>query len=138
MNPYKPYSEDAFLIENETDAYSIHFRGVKYTATQNVTALGVLLFGLRPAGFNFRCKNDPAIAMQLMQHAAYILHLHANGDRHTQVGERRISNDDLQAWIAAAVDLAPDSESAGFVGQCIQEALGPWALCSDEEWLSRK
>jgi hypothetical protein len=57
--PSEPYSEDALLIESEADHYSVWFRGIDYKSTDDVTALGVLLFGLRPAGFNFRCIGDP-------------------------------------------------------------------------------
>nr|WP_315232436.1 hypothetical protein [uncultured Albidiferax sp.] len=134
MKPYEPHKEEAFLIETTPRRFAIKFRGVQYPESINDTALGVLLFGLRPSGFNFRCINDPAAAMHLMQHVAYILlHLHANGDRFTQTGERRISLEDLHRWTALAVDLAPDADSAVFVRKCIDEALGPYAYLGDSE-----
>ena len=138
MKPYQPYAEEAFFVETEPDMYAIKFRGVQYAATKNLTALGVLLFGLRPAGFNFRCIHDPESAVHLAQHAAYILHLHANGDRHTRSGERRISDEDLRAWIASAIGLAPDADTAAFVLKCLEQALGPWAMYSDAEMLKRR
>lgn len=138
MKPYKAYLEDAFLVEITAGHYAIKFRGVQYRDTHNETALGVLLFGLRPSGFNFCCINDSTTVMHLMQHAAYILHLHANEDRFTIAGERRISQEELQRWIALAVDLAPDTESAAFVRKCIDEALGPYAYLGDRELLALK
>lgn len=138
MKPYTPYKEEAFLIEITSGHYAIKFRGVQYHDTTNETALGVLLFGLRPSGFNFRCIHDSAGGMHWMQHAAYILHLHANGDRYTQTGERRIALEELHQWIALAVELAPNSESAAFVRKCIDETLGPYAYLGDREWLARK
>ena len=138
MKPGERYKEEAFLIETTPGHYAIKFRGVQYRDSTSETALGVLLFGLRPSGFNFRCTTDPAVTMHLMQHAAYILHLHANGDRFMNTGERRISLEDLHRWIALAVDLAPDADSAVFVRQCIDEALGPYAYLGDSEWLALK
>jgi hypothetical protein len=132
MKPYQPYKEDAFFTECALRRYAITFRGVQYRDTTNETALGVLLFGLRPAGFNFHCKSDPSAVMHLAQHAAYILHLHANGERFVE-RQRRISDDDLRRWVALAVDLAPDVDSAEFVRQCIDHALGPFAYLGDEE-----
>ena len=76
--------------------------------------------------------------MHLMQHDAYILHLHANGDRFTQTGERSIALEDLHRWVAMAVDLAPDADSAMFVRICIDEVLGPHAYLGDSEWLALK
>ena len=133
MKPYQPYIDDAFLIEGDTDTYAIKFRGVQYRDTADVTALGALLFGLRPAGFDYRCKSDPEIAMRLMQNAAYILHFHANNDRFVPTGERRIDDEELRDWVARAVELAPDEESATFVRKCVDETLGPYAYLSDEE-----
>lgn len=138
IKPYERYKEEAFLIETTPRHYAIKFRGVQYRDSTSETALGVLLFGLRPSGFNFRCINDPAATMHLMQHSAYILHLHANGDRFTKTGERRMSLDDLHRWVAMAVDLAPDAESAVFVRTCLDEALGPYAYLGDSEWLALK
>jgi hypothetical protein len=135
--PYLPYREDAFLIESAADTYAVKFKGVQYRETIDLTALGVLLFGLRPAGYHFRCKHDPVIAMHLTQRAAYMLHLHANGDRYTRTGERRIEGDDLLDWVARAVGLAPDADSAAFVRKCIDEALGPYAYSSDAELADR-
>ena len=68
-----------------------------------------------------------------MQRAAYVLHLHANGDRFKSTGERRISHEELRRWVALAVNLAPDSESAAFVRKCLDEALGPYAFLSDSD-----
>jgi hypothetical protein len=138
MKPYEPYKEEAFLVETEPDRYAILFRGIDYKFTDDVTALGVLLFGLRPAGFNFRCIGDPCVAMHLMQHAAHILHLHANGDRHTADGSRRISEADLSKWVESAADLAPTPDDADFVRDCVDAALGPYAYLSDEDFLLSK
>jgi hypothetical protein len=107
---------------------------VQYRESINDTALGILMFGLRPSGFNVRCSTDPAAAMRWMQRAAYILHLHASGDRFMDTGERRISLDDLHQWVALAVDLTPDADSAVFVHQCIDEALGSYTYLGDSEW----
>ena len=138
MKPYERYKDEAFLIETTPGHYVIKFRGVQYRDSANDTALGVLMFGLRPSGFNVRCSTDPAAAMHWMEHAAYTLHLHANGDRFMHTGERRISLKDLHRWVAMAVDLAPDAESAAFVRMCIDEALGPHAYLGDSEWLALK
>ena len=133
MKPYQPYKESAFLVETATNTCAVKFRGVQYRETSDITALGVLLFALRPAGLDFHGKHGLGAAMHLMQHAAYILHLHANNDRHTQTGERRIEGEDLRGWVARAVELAPDEEGATFVRKCVDEALGPYAYLSDEE-----
>lgn len=135
MKPYEPYKEEAFLIEPEQGRYAYSFRGVNFLATSDLTALGVLLFGLRPCGFNFRCVEDPRVAMHLMQHAAQVLHLHANGDRHLADGSRRISEAELAKWVESAADLAPTSDDADFVRDCVDAALGPYAYVSDEDFL---
>jgi hypothetical protein len=133
MKPYLPYREEAFFIETATNTYAVKFRGVLYRDTADLTALGVLLFGLRPAGFDYRCKSDPEISMRLMQNAAYILHFHANNDRFVPTGERRIDDEDLRDWVARAVELAPDADSTTFVRKCVDEALGPYAYLIDAE-----
>ena len=138
MKPYQPYKESAFLVETAANTCAVKFRGVHYRETSDITALGVLLFALRPAGLDFRGKHGLGAAMHLMQHAAYILHLHANNDRHTQTGERRIEGEDLRDWIARAMSLAPDAESAAFVRMCIDQALGPYAYLSDDELRMRE
>lgn len=141
MKPYEPYKEEAFLVETEPDRYAILFRGIAYKSTDDVTALGVLLFGLRPAGFNFRCIGDPSVALHLMQHAAHILHLHANGERYMGDGTPRISLADLHSWVRSAVALAPDPKSAAWTRKVIAEALGPFAYFEfadgDDDLLSR-
>ena len=138
MKQYKPYAEEAFLIESEPGSYSISFRGVNYIASNDLTALGVLLFGLRPAGFNFRCIGDPTLSMHQMQQAAYILHLHANGDRYLPDGSRRISDADLAKRVESAADLAPTSDAADFVRDCVDAALGPYAYLSDDDFMLSK
>jgi hypothetical protein len=135
MKPYKPYAEEAFLIENEPGSYSISFRGINYLASNDLTALGALLFGLRPCGFNFRCQRDPSVPMHQMHQTAHILHLHANGDRNFPDGSRRISEVDLTKWVESATGLAPTAHAADFVRGCVDAALGPYAHLSDEDFL---
>ena len=133
MKPYEPYKEEVFLTEPTDDMFAISFRGINYLPTDNATALGVLLFGLRPAGINFKCKSDMAVPMHLAQHAAYILHLHANGDRIMHDGTRRVPLEDLHRWVASAVALAPNAESADWTRKAIDEALGPYAYLDDNQ-----
>lgn len=135
MKPYEPYKEEAFLIETEPGSYSIFFRGISYLPSNNLTALGVPLFGLRPCGFNFRCIGDPTVSMHLMQHAAQVLHLHGNGNRYQADGSRRISEADLAKWVESAAYLAPTPDDADFVRDCVDAAIGPYAYLSDEDYL---
>jgi hypothetical protein len=138
MKPRAPYQDEALLIETDPDRYSLWFRGVTYNSTLDVTALGVLLFGLRPSGLNILCIGDPSVAMHLTRHAAHILHLHATGERFTADGSRRISEANLAEWIESAADLAPTNSDADFVRDCVDSALGPDAYLSDEDYLLSK
>lgn len=121
------FKEDVLLSETEDGTYQLAFKGVRYKPTDNPTAAGVLLFGLRPKGIKFRCKGSPETFMFLAQHAAHILHLHANGDKVTLDGQRRIAPTDLHEWVNAAVALAPDEHNAEIARTLIDENLGPYA-----------
>lgn len=122
--PYAPYRDEAFLAADKS-GYSLTFRGIAYKKTSSETALGTLLFGLRPAGINFKSDHDIAVSMQLMEHAAYILHLHATGSRYTLDGQRRVPLADLNCWVSDVVALARDAGAAEWSRGCINEALGP-------------
>ena len=106
---------------------------MQYREALDTSVLGTLLFGLRPAGVGFSCNSDPRGAMQAMYETGIALHLHANGDRFTEDGERRVEDSDLRSWVDVAVALAPTEESAAFVRKCIDQALGPFAWLSDED-----
>ena len=121
------YKVDVLLCEPTNGSYQLFFKGVGYRPTDNPTAAGVLLFGLRPRGIKFKCKSNPEGFIFLAQQAAHILHLHANGDKVTSDGQRRVPLDDLHRWVTDAVALAPDEESAQSVRDLINENLGPYA-----------
>jgi len=123
----KHFKEDVLLSETENGTYQFQFKGVKYRPTDNPTAAGVLLFGLRPKGIRFHCKTNPESFMFLAQHAGHILHLHANGDKVTLDGQRRLTLADLSRWVNEAVALAPDASRAEEVRALIDENLGPYA-----------
>lgn len=121
------YTEDVLLSEPKPGAYQLKFKGICYKPTNNPTAVGVLLFGLRPKGIRFQCNSNPGTFMLLAHHAAHILHLHANGDRVTLDGHRRIALANLHEWVNDAVALAPDESSAEAARKLINENLGPHA-----------
>jgi hypothetical protein len=121
------FKDDALLSETENGTYQLVFKGVSYRPTDNPTAAGVLLFGLRPKGIKFRSKHSPEIFMSLAQHAAHVLHLHANGDKVALDGQRRIASADLHEWVNAAVALAPDERTAEAARTLVNENLGPHA-----------
>ena len=123
----KHFKEDVLLSETENGTYHLVFKGVKYRPTDNPTAAGVLLFGLRPRGIRFKCNTNPQTFMFLAQQAAHILHLHANGDKVTLDGQRRLTLADLNSWVNEAVALAPDGLAAEEVRAWIDENLGPYA-----------
>jgi hypothetical protein len=123
----KHFKEDVLLSETENGTYQLVFNGVRYRPTDNPTAAGVLLFGLRPKGIKFRCKRSPENFMSQAHHAAHILHLHANGDKLPLDGQRRIAVADLHEWVNAAVALAPDEHNAEAARTLINENLGPYA-----------
>ena len=119
------FTHDVTIQEISRNQYQVIFKGVTYGPTRNLTAIGVLLFGLRPQGVRYDFMAAPNTTMWLIQHAAHILHLHANGDRVTLDGQRRAEKEDLERWIAGAVELAPDEQAAGEVRRLIIENLGP-------------
>ena len=121
------YKVDVLLCEPTKGSYQLFFKGIGYKPTDNPTAAGVLLFGLRPRGIKFKCKSNPESFIFLAQHAAYIMHLHANGDKVTSDGQRRVPLADLHRWVNDAVALAPDEESAQSARDLINENLGPCA-----------
>ena len=123
----KHFKEDVLLRETENGTYQLTFKGVSYRPTDNPTAAGALLFGLRPKGIRFGCKRSPEKFMPLAQHAAHILHLHANGDKLTLGGQRRIAVVDLHEWVNADVALAPDEHTAEAARNLINENLGPYS-----------
>jgi hypothetical protein len=121
------FKDDVLLSDPEHGTYQLVFKGVSYRPTDNPTAAGVLLFGLRPKGIKFTCKRSPEKFMSLAQHAAHILHLHANGDKVKLDGHRRIAPTDLREWVNAAVALAPDEHNSEIARKLINENLGPYA-----------
>lgn len=121
------FTDDVLMRETEYGTYQLVFKGVSYRPTDNPTAAGVLLFGLRPKGIRFECKTNPQVFMFHAQHAAHILHLHANGDKVTLDGHRRLTLADLHNWVNEAVALAPDWYAAEAARKLVNENLGPYA-----------
>ena len=122
------FTQSGHLSEPQPGFFQLQFGSTTYKSTDNAAALGVLLFGLRPASMTFSTTTDPSTFMFIAQHAAYILHLHANGDRVTLDGERRAPLETLLRWIDDAVILAPDKTSADAARVLIIENLGPHGL----------
>jgi hypothetical protein len=121
------YKVDALLCEPSPGTYQLFFKGVSYCPTDNPTAAGVLLFGLRPRGIKFKCIGNPEAFMVAAQQAAHVLHMHANGDKMTLEGKRRLPLLDLHRWVNDATALAPDEEASDAARVLINENLGPYA-----------
>jgi hypothetical protein len=66
------FTQSGHLSEPEPGQFQLHFGSTTYRATNNGTALGVLLFGLRPEGLTFSTTTDPTWFMFDVQHATYI------------------------------------------------------------------
>lgn len=47
------FTQCGHLSEPEPGQFQLHFGSTTYRPTENATALGVLLFGLRPGGMTF-------------------------------------------------------------------------------------
>lgn len=122
------FTQRGHLSEPQPGFFQLRLGSTTYRPTDDATAFGVLLFGLRPEGMTFNTSTDPSAFMFLAQHAAYILHLHANGDRLTPEGERKAPLETLLRWIDDAVSLAPDEPSARTARALIIENLGPHGL----------
>lgn len=113
------------MTQTAPHTYKIKFRGIEYLPTNNPTALGVLLFGLRPFGVDYvDCSDNPSTFLALATHAATILHMYANQKPGTPA-DRRIDPVDLERWAADAVALAPTTEAAIEAKRLIVENLGP-------------
>lgn len=121
------YTENVTLSEPERGSYELVFKGVVYKRTANPTAVGVLLFGLRPRGIRFVCKTNPEMFIYQAQRAALMLHLHANRYKVLPDGPRQLTLEKLHGWVNDAVALAPDDESAQSARASIDENLGPYA-----------
>lgn len=121
------YTEDVTLSEPELGSYQLAFKGVVYRPTVNPTAVGVLLFGLRPRGIKFACKTNPEMFIYQAQRAAHILHLHANRYTVSPDGDRQLTLGKLHEWVNDAVALAPDEKAADTSRSLIIENLGPYA-----------
>ncbi len=121
------YKVDVLLCEPTKGSYQLFFKGIGYKPTDNPTAAGVLLFGLRPRGIKFKCKSNPECFISLAQGAAYMLHLHANRYKVSADGPRQLTLEKLHEWVNDAVALAPDDESAQSARDLINENLGPYA-----------
>ena len=119
------FTQDAAIKEISPRRFQVHFNDVVYGPTNNLTAIGTLLFGLRPRGIAYDFLGKATTTMWLIQRAAYILHLHANGDRVIRDGERCAMREDLERWIADAAALAPDEATATEVRRLIIDNLGP-------------
>ena len=125
------FTQSGHLSELLPGHFQLQFGSTTYRPTANATALGVLLFGLRPEGMTFNTSTDPSMFMFEVQQAAYILHRHANRDRGLPEGEHRAPLETLQRWIDDAVALASDGPSARAARALIIENLGPHALTDD-------
>jgi hypothetical protein len=116
------------MTESSAGSFQLSFKGVDYLPTDNATAAGVLLFGLRPRGVRFVVQGSATDMFEYFAlHAAYILHLHANGDRTTADGQRRVPLEDLHRWVELGVALAPTEDTAIDARRLINENLGPSA-----------
>jgi hypothetical protein len=116
------------MTESSPGSFKLSFKGVDYLPTADATAAGVLLFGLRPRGVRFVAKGLTTDMFQYFAlHAAYILHLHANGDLRTADGQRRVPLEDLHRWVELGVALAPTADTAIDARRLINESLGPSA-----------
>lgn len=122
------YIVDARMTESSPGSFQLSFKGVDYLPTADATAAGVLLFGLRPRGVRFVVQGSATDMFEYFAlHAAYILHLHANGDRTTADGQRRVPLEDLHRWVELGVALAPTADTAIDARRLINENLGPSA-----------
>ena len=116
------------LIGDEEGIFTFIYDGVTYRPTDNFQALGILLFGLQPKGFEFHCKTDPRPCQQAMLAAGMEFHRHANGDKWLEHGTLRFTPERLIEWIDAAADLAPTLEAKQDVIKAVMRNLGPFAF----------
>jgi hypothetical protein len=121
------FTDDVTLTGGVGGLFQIEFKGVRYQPTDDTTAAGVLLFGLRPKGIRFSCAQDPEPFMQGAAAAGYKLHFHANRHKMAE-GMSQIPGETLETWIDSAVALAPDTDSQVEARRLILENLGPYAF----------
>ena len=119
------FTQTGRLLETNPGNYQLTFAGATYRPTGSVTALGMLLFGLRPSVVYFDAEQNPVKFLDECIYQAQELQLLAGSVHGISEADRAFT----VGLMELAAGLAPDAATAAVARELMLENLGTnWNL----------